>query len=84
MGGWGCTHYMHGRSRMTVEPRVAAMPGRSTLCFERPVGCCRRFRTQASLRAASAAGSNRIDTRGTVLARPSMEGDSIPFMEVTN
>ena len=52
------------------------------------------FCTQASPRATAtsssslgssclrADGAKRIDTRGMVLGRPSMEGDSIPFMEV--
>ena len=32
----GCTHVMHGRSRMTVDTRIPAMPGRSTSGFHRP------------------------------------------------
>ena len=29
----GCTHVMHGRSRMTVDPRIPTMPGQSTSGF---------------------------------------------------
>ena len=33
----GCTHVMmHGRSRMTIDPRIPTRPGRSTSCFHRP------------------------------------------------
>ena len=28
--GGGCTHFMHGRSRMTIGPRILTMLGRST------------------------------------------------------
>ena len=31
--GGGCTQVVHGRSRMTVDPRIPTMPGRSTLGF---------------------------------------------------
>ena len=27
----GCTQFVHGRSRMTIDPRIPTMPGRSTL-----------------------------------------------------
>ena len=36
--GRGCTWYsifMHGRSRMTIDPRIPTMPGRSTSGFHR-------------------------------------------------
>ena len=33
MGREGCTHVMHGRSRMTIDPRTPTMPGRSTSGF---------------------------------------------------
>ena len=26
-GGWGCTQFVHGRSRMTIDSRVHTMPG---------------------------------------------------------
>ena len=29
-GGGGCARYVHGRSRMTIDPRILTMPGRST------------------------------------------------------
>ena len=32
----GHTHVMHGRSRMTIDPRIPTMPGRSTSGFHRP------------------------------------------------
>ena len=28
--GGGCTHIMHGRSGMTIDPHIPIMPGRST------------------------------------------------------
>ena len=37
--GW-CTHVMHGRSRVTIDPRVPIMPGRSTSGFHRPGRHC--------------------------------------------
>ena len=30
LGGGGCTHAMHGRSRMTIDPRIPTMPESST------------------------------------------------------
>ena len=34
-------HIMHGRSRMTIDPRVPTMPGRNTSSLHRPdIGCC--------------------------------------------
>ena len=38
--GGGCTSVMHGRSRMTVDPRIRTMPGRSTSGFHRPDRHC--------------------------------------------
>ena len=35
-GFMGCTHVMHGRSRMTIDPRIATMPARSTSGFHPP------------------------------------------------
>ena len=38
-GGWGwggCTQFEHGRSRMTTDPRIPTMPGRSTSGFHQP------------------------------------------------
>ena len=32
----GCTHIMHGDSRMTIDPRILTMPGRSTSGYHRP------------------------------------------------
>ena len=32
-GGVGGTHVMHGRSRMTIDPRIPPTPGRSTSGF---------------------------------------------------
>ena len=32
-GGMGCAHVMHGRGRMTMEPCIPTMPGRSTSGF---------------------------------------------------
>ena len=32
----GVTRFMHGRSRMTVDPRTPTMPGRSASGFHRP------------------------------------------------
>ena len=36
----GCTRVMHGRSRMAVDPRIPAMPGRSTSGAQRPGRHC--------------------------------------------
>ena len=35
-GGGGCTQFMHGRSPMTIVPRIPTMPGRSTSSFHQP------------------------------------------------
>ena len=32
-GGGRCTQFVHGRSRMTIDPRILTMPGRSTSGF---------------------------------------------------
>ena len=32
-GGGGCTQFVHGRCRMTIDPRIPTMPGRSTSGF---------------------------------------------------
>ena len=37
MGG-GCTQFVHGHSRMTIDPRILTMPGRSTSGFHQPGG----------------------------------------------
>ena len=36
VGEGGVLIIMHGRSRMTVDPRIPAMPGRSMTGFHRP------------------------------------------------
>ena len=36
----GVTHVMHGRSRMTIDPCIPTMPGRSTSIFHRPGRHC--------------------------------------------
>ena len=36
MEGGGSTRVMHGRSRMTIDPRISTMPGRTTSSFHRP------------------------------------------------
>ena len=38
--GGGCTHVMHGCSRMTIDPRSPTMPGRSTSSFHPPGRHC--------------------------------------------
>ena len=38
--GWEGTHVMRGRSRITVDPRIPTMPGRSTSGFYRPGRHC--------------------------------------------
>ena len=35
-GGGGCTQFVHGRSRMTIDLRIPTMPGRSTSGFHQP------------------------------------------------
>ena len=36
----GCTQFVHGRSRTTIDPRIPTMPGRSTSGFQRPGRHC--------------------------------------------
>ena len=40
MGGGGGACVMHGRSRMTVDPRIPTVPGQSTSGFHRPGRHC--------------------------------------------
>ena len=35
-GGEGVLIIMHGRSRMTIDPRIPTIPARNTLGFHRP------------------------------------------------
>ena len=37
---WGCTQFVHGRSRMTIDRCISKMPGRSTSGFHRPGRHC--------------------------------------------
>ena len=39
-GGGGCTKCVHDRSRMTIDPRIPVMPGRSTSGFRQPGRHC--------------------------------------------
>ena len=39
-GEGGGTHFVHGRSRMTIDPRFPTMPGRSTSGFHQPGRHC--------------------------------------------
>ena len=39
-GKGGCTQLVHGRSRMTIDPRIPALPGRSTSVFHQPGRHC--------------------------------------------
>ena len=39
-GGGGGTQFVHGRSRMTTDPRIPTMPGRSTSGFHQPGRHC--------------------------------------------
>ena len=36
--GGRCTQFVHGRSRMTIDPRISTMPGRSTSGFHQRTG----------------------------------------------
>ena len=38
--GGGGTQFVHGRSRMTIGPRILTMPGRSTSGFHKPGRHC--------------------------------------------
>ena len=38
--GGGCTQFVRGRSHMTIDPRIATMPGRSTSAFHQPDRHC--------------------------------------------
>ena len=39
-GEGGVTQFVHGRSRMTIDPRIPTMPGRSTSGFHQPGRHC--------------------------------------------
>ena len=47
--GGGCTHFMHSRSRVSIDRRVPAMPGRRTPGFHRP-GRHRVHETRSAVR----------------------------------
>ena len=51
--GGGCTHAMHGHSRMTIDPCIPTMPGRSSLSFHRPGRHCLYQARSAESRSAS-------------------------------
>ena len=36
----GCTQFVHSRSRMTIDPRIPTLPGRSTSGFHQPGRHC--------------------------------------------
>ena len=38
----GGAQFVHGRSRMTIDPRIPTMPGRSTSCVHQPGRHCLR------------------------------------------
>ena len=40
IGGGGYTQFVHGRSRMTIDPRIPTIPGRSTSGFHQPGRHC--------------------------------------------
>ena len=40
VGRGGRTQFVHGRSRMTIDPRIPTMPGRSTSGFHQPGRHC--------------------------------------------
>ena len=42
--GGGCTQFVHGRSPMTIGPRIPTMPGRSTSGFtnQADIACTKR------------------------------------------
>ena len=43
--GGGCTRFTHSRSRMTIDPRIPTMPGRSMSSFHHPgpdIACTKR------------------------------------------
>ena len=43
IAGWeggGCTQFVHGRSLMTINPRIPTMPGRSASGFHQPARHC--------------------------------------------
>ena len=41
-GGGGCTQFVDGRSRMSINPRIPTIPGRSTSGFHQPGRHCLR------------------------------------------
>ena len=39
--GWGvCTQFVHGRSRISIDPRISTLPGRSTSAFHQRGSHC--------------------------------------------
>ena len=53
VGGWGCTQFAHGRSRLTIDPRIPIMPGWSTSGFHQPRRYCLHQARSAVRRLAS-------------------------------
>ena len=46
----GCTHVMHGGNRMTMDPRIPTMPGRSKSGFDRSGRHCLNQARSAAVR----------------------------------
>ena len=65
-GRGGCTQFVHGRSRMAIDPRVSTMTGRSTSGFHQPGRHCLH-------QARSAVRCSTSRTKGEL--HPVLEGD---------
>ena len=57
-GGGGVLSIVHGRSRMTIDPRIPTMTGRSTSAFHQPPGryCSSQARSAVSCSASRTEG----------------------------
>ena len=72
-GGGGCTQFVHDRSRMSIDPRIPTMPGRSTSGFHKPRRhCLHRARSAVRYSASRVKGElhpskNRLGRGGGVL-----------------
>ena len=60
-GEGGCIQFVHGRSRMTIDPRIPTMPGRSTSGFHHPGRhCLRQARSAVGCSASCMKGELRL------------------------
>ena len=85
--GEGLLDSMHNRSRMTIDPRIPTLSGRSTSCFHRP-GRHDLHRAQSALRCSASRMEGELHPtknrlRGVILRNWMLEGGWLPVASPT-